>query len=170
MTALPSRFTVTCRADGEPAKDIPVGVTLHMMRRNHYFVIAGKTTADGTLEVYKDALVREANATRDLFPLDYEPLEGSSGEPNQFAGRIEVAALTVSEIEAALRAYDLYHAATTYPPLFRTTLEAGHRALTALAPRRMEVSVAQDPPTQGVSFDTASVPYPVTSPAFATSG
>lgn len=166
MTALPNQFTVTCRADGSPAGGVPVGVTLHMTRRNPYFVIAGVTNPSGQLVVTRDALVREANATRNLFPADYAPLDGAGG----FAGRIEVAALTVPEIEAALRAYDLYQAVSAYPANFRSDLEAGRRTLTALDPKRVEVAVWQDPPAAGVSFDAASVPHPVTSPAFAAIG
>ncbi len=167
MTVLPNQFTVTCRADGTPAGGVPVGVTLHMTRRNPYFVIAGVTNTNGQLVVTRDALVREATATRDLFPADYAQVEGADG---QFTGRIEVAALTVPEIEAALRAYDLYQAVSKYPANFRSDLEAGRRALTALDPKRVDVAVWQDPPAAGVSFDAASVPHPVTSPAFATIG
>ncbi len=161
MTALPTLpdwFTVTCKADGRLAAGVVVGVTLHMRRRNHHFVIAGRTDRRGELVVTRDALLKEANAARKLFPADYDPVDGPNG---QFGGKVEVAALTAPEIEAALKAHDQFHTVTPYPPNFRSELEAGHKALTALAPSRIDVTVTTPSPPASVSFDTDSVPYPL---------
>ena len=154
---LPSRFTVTCHADGELAGSIPIGVTLHMRRGNDHFVVAGLTGAKGKLVVTRDGLLREVKASRDLFPADYAPADGSD---NQFAGRMTVAVLTIPEIEAAIKAHDLYRTSTAYPEHFRELLETGHQALTTLNPKRVEVKIAAPDTDTGVSFNTASTPYP----------
>ncbi len=156
---LPSRFTVTCHADGKLAGSIPIGVTLHMWRGNDHFVVAGLTGARGKLVVTRDGLLREVNAARDLFPADYAPADGSD---NQFAGRMTVAVLTTPEIEAAIKAHDLYRAVTPYPDHFREWLETGHDALTTLNPKRVEVAVSSPAGDHGVSFNASSIPYPAT--------
>jgi hypothetical protein len=155
---LPATLTISCRADGAPAKGVLIAVTLLMRRKNHYFVIAGTTDDRGELSVGRDALLTWANASRSLFPADYEPV---SGQGSQFDNRIRVSALTAREIEAALHAHDLFKNVTPYPSGYRGDLEAGHKALVALSPKRIDVSVKVPRAVSGVRVETVSVPYPV---------
>ncbi len=161
MNILPNQFTVSCKADGSRAAGILVGVTVLMNKKNHYFIIPGRTDHEGELIVQKDSLLKEAKASRDLFPSDYAFVEGVEGE---FSGKIEVGIPTIPEIDSALRAYDFFKSAGNYRTNFRSELENGRNALSTLAPKRIEVQILPvsnsliATPTQ---FETASIPYPI---------
>jgi hypothetical protein len=158
MTQLPKSFRVTCTADGRPAAGVPVLITLRMNVRNHYNIVIGLTEQDGSRLVDRTTLEREADASRNLSPSDYWPVAGPEPE---FGGEIEVGAMSIPEVEAALRAYDVYHTVANYPSNYRADLEAGYRTVSALSPRQITTAVDDiSSDAIGVRFVTKSVPFP----------
>lgn len=137
MNLLPS-FEVICILDSQIAAEIPILVTVAMRTKNDFNIVAGITDSHGTLLVSASLLEREIDSTISLFPSDYANLGGM--EPFH-AGTISVHAMTLSEVENAIRAYDLYSTVDTYSNQYRSKLELGYRQLVKLSPRRMEVEI-----------------------------
>jgi len=137
MNLLPD-FEVRCSVDGTPASGLPVLVQIKMREKNDYHHLPGLTDAEGKVSVESAAVEADIEAALNLFPSDYGAVGGAN---SAFAGVLSVHAMNVSEVEAALRAYDLFHAVSPYPKDHRANLEAGYRQLLALAPRRIDVEI-----------------------------
>ncbi len=137
MNLLPN-FNVVCKLDGQIALDIPVLVRIAMRIKNDFSVVVGATNSSGRLAVSGATLEDEIASTISLFPMDYS---GIGGTESAFAGSITVHAMTIPEVENAIRAYDYFSKEVNYPQNYRTKLEAGFRQLSKLAPRRMEVEI-----------------------------
>lgn len=138
MNSLPD-FNVLCKLDGQIAADIPILVGIGMRIKNDFSVIAGVTNSVGRLAVSGAALEDEIASILSLFPMDYSGIGG--GAESAFAGFITVHAMTIPEVESAIRAYDYFSKEVKYPQNYRANLEAGYRQLSKLAPRRMEVEI-----------------------------
>jgi hypothetical protein len=157
---LPKRFTISCTADDAPAARLMILVHLRMRRKNPHTAVVGPTHANGEETVSGVELKREADAAVELFPTDYEPLDS----PDGFAGEIEVRPMTLDQLGAAIRAFDLYSqvpGSAHYPKGHRKKLTDGLASLVALNPRRLEVRVTSvEPSDTPVRFIADSVPYP----------
>ena len=135
MNMLPD-FTVTCRADGQLAPDIPILVQIAMIEKNDFHIVAGLTGGLGQLKVTSSELIKEVTATLDLFPSDYDPVSTET-----FTGVISVHAMTLPEVEAALHAYDLFNTSVNYPTDSRRDLQTGYRKLLQISPKRISVEI-----------------------------
>jgi len=163
MTTPFPNFEVMCETDDGAAPGIPIMVTIKMNQRNDYHAIVGLTDDDGKLAVDADVLLAEVKTSLELFPGDYMPVDGTS---TAFAQVLEVHAMTVSEIEAALHAYDLWHTVTSYPPDYRSNLEEGFKNLLQQSPRSLSVSISgMNSTPKPVRIKPISIPFPVTAAA-----
>ena len=124
--------------DGKPASGLPVLVRLKMREKNDYHHLPGLTDAEGKISVKSSGIEADIEAALALFPSDYGAVGGAN---SAFDGVLSVHAMNVSEVEAALRAYDLFHTVSPYPKDHRANLEAGYLQLLALAPRRIDVEI-----------------------------
>jgi hypothetical protein len=150
-------FGVICTTDDRPVAGMPIMVTVKMTQQNDYHLVAGLTNTEGKLDISGRDLLREVEESLRLFPSDYAPL---SGDAAAFAGELVVHPLTVPEIESALRAYELYHDITPYPPDYKQMLQAGLGHLLAQSPRRLNLTIDGIDGGQPVRISTLSVPFP----------
>lgn len=137
MNLLPN-FNVVCKLDGQIAADIPVLVRIAMRTKNDFSIVVGATDSLGRMIVTGAMLEQDIASTISIFPMDYSDIGGAD---SAFAGSITVHAMTIPEVESALRAYDYFTKEVNYPQNYRAKLEAGHRQLSRLAPRRTEVEI-----------------------------
>lgn len=137
MNLLPD-FNVVCKLDGQIAADIPVLVRVAMRTKNDFSIVVGATDSLGRMAVTGASLEDDIASTISMFPTDYS---GIGGADSAFAGSITVHAMTIPEVESALRAFDYFSKEVIYPHDYRSRLEAGYRQLSKLAPRRMEVEI-----------------------------
>ncbi len=137
MNLLPD-FNVVCKLDGQIAADISVLVRVAMRTKNDFSIVVGATDSLGRIAVTGASLEEDVASTISMFPMDYSDIGGAD---SAFAGSITVHAMTMPEVESALRAYDYFSKVVIYPQNYRSKLEAGYRQLMKLAPRRMEVEI-----------------------------
>lgn len=98
----------------------------------------------------KKHLESEMSASRDLFPMDYESMPF-------FAGELVVGVMSLTQLESAMRAYDLFHSHASYTPGYRDTLATAWSWMYANTPKRVDVSVTVMPKSSSVRILTESV-------------
>ena len=162
MNLLPN-FSVVCKLDGQIAADIPVLVRIAMRTKNDFSIVAGATDSLGRMTVTGAVLEDDIASTISMFPMDYSDI---GGPDSAFGGSITVHAMTMPEVESALRAYDYFSKEVIYPQNYRSKLEAGYRQLMKLAPRRMDVEISSVVDgTLTTRISTGSSAFPVMSTA-----
>lgn len=157
MNSLPD-FNVVCKIDGQIAAQIPILIRVAMRIKNDYLVVAGVTDSFGNLAVCGLELEKEIAITMSVFPMDYAEIEGID---SAFAGLISVQAMTVPEVENAIRAYDFFSKEVRFRNGYRSELEAAYRQLVTMSPRRMDVEIGNIVDgTLSTRFSTASSAFP----------
>ncbi len=153
MNTLPD-FEVFCTADGIPAAGIPVTVRIKMRQKNDYNILAGVTDSEGKLSVNASRLESDILESQMLFPMDTAPLA-------EFGGVISVHAMDVTEVTAALKAYEFYHAHSPYPAGYKADLDRGYRQLLNLAPKRIDVEISgMNDGSSAARIETESLAFP----------
>lgn len=129
---LPDTLEIFCHADDRPRSDLLVMVTLTMSQKNPFHLIFGPTDSAGKLVVVKAQLELGMTSTAEVFPSDY-------AGPAAFAGEIHVGPLGLPQIQAALRAHDMYQAVVAYPTDYRTMLKNAWESLYQHGAKRIEI-------------------------------
>ena len=157
MNLLPD-FNVVCKIDDQIAAQIPILVRVAMRVKNDYIVVAGVTDSFGNLTVSGLELEKEIAISIAIFPMDYAEIEGAD---SAYAGLISVQAMTIPEVEKAIRAYDYFSKEVTYRKGYRSDLETAYRQLITMSPRRMDVEIGNVVDgTLTTRFSTASSAFP----------
>lgn len=147
---LPDRLSIVGIVDGTPSAGLLILLTVKMLRKNHYTVLLGPTLIEGMITTTKKHLESEMSASRDLFPMDYESMPF-------FAGELVVGVMSLTQLESAMRAYDLFHSHASYTPGYRDTLATAWSWMYANTPKRVDVSVTVMPKSSSVRILTESV-------------
>ena len=147
---LPDQLTIVGIADGTPTAGLLILLTVKMLRKNHYTVLLGPTLAEGVITTTKKHLESEMSESRELFPMDYETMPF-------FAGELVVGVMSLTQIESAMRAYDLFHNHAPYPTGYRDTLATAWSWMYANTPKRVDVTVSVMPKSSSVRILTESV-------------
>jgi len=118
-----------------PSEGLAVLITLEMSRKNRFDYIAF-VAEDGVAKVSESDLLKWFNAERSLFAMDYVDPRSA------YTGRVFARVLTNSELESAIKSFELYRKYTWYPE--------GHEGKL-----RAALSRGQDPKNYSVEVDTA---------------
>ena len=111
--ALPVYLIVAAAGEFQPG--LAIRLTFEMRRKNNFSHIA--FICKSPLTLTKTELLRIFDRVRNLFVVDYaDPREA-------FTGKIEVEALTGSEINAAIKFYHDYAGVVEFPPEYLANLE-----------------------------------------------
>jgi hypothetical protein len=148
--SLPNALTITCRHDGIPGPDMFAMMTLLMDQKNHYNFPLGPADDLGIITITDAQIQSEVKKNRDAFPMDYDDLAS-------FAGEIQIGPMDLTQVEAALRAYDVYRSVVAYPAGYRDALVKCWQTLYKLQPIRLDVEVSIQPPTSNVVVSTESI-------------
>lgn len=129
---LPDRLSIVGIVDGTPSAGLLILLTVKMLRKNHYTILLGPTLIEGVITTTKKHLESEMSESRDQFPMDYKSMPF-------FAGELIVGVMSLTQIESAMRAYDLFHSHLAYPPDYRDTLATAWSWMYANTPKRVDV-------------------------------
>jgi hypothetical protein len=149
VARLPDRLIVTGRADGKPLSGLLILLSIVMTRKNDFNMVLGPTGPKGVIQVSKKKMEEEIKRSLEMFPMDYEAM-------SLFAGELSLSAMNLLQIDSALNAYDLFHAASEhpYPKGYRKKLETAWSRLYRLAPKRLDVEVTVHPKSSTVRIVT----------------
>lgn len=143
-------LTITCRADGIEQEGLLVSLSLRMRRKNDFRMIFGPSDPSGQITVNSNEIESEVESAYTLFPMDY-------GDISEFKGEVVLAVLDCPQLESAIRAFDLFHKVSSYPPDFRDKLVAAWKKLFHLRPKRLEIEAIMQPPSAVIHIQTTSV-------------
>lgn len=128
---LPERIAITCYADGRRTEGLLALLTLVMNRKNDHVMVLGPSDRAGKVVVERAEIAEEVERDLRLFPMDYE---GAGA----FSGDVIVAPMNLRDVEAALKAHDVFGDAGGYAPDHRAKLGEALKNLYRRSFRRLE--------------------------------
>ena len=132
---LPELIRVRVLGDGKPLPGAFVCIQIKTNRKNDFALAFGPADDSGALEVSREALLSEAEKSRNLFLMDY-------GHPEaDFAGQIVVEPFNLEAIERALAAYRLFRNVSAYSSSYAEDLENAHKVLATLGLKMLHAEV-----------------------------
>jgi hypothetical protein len=146
---LPTWMSIVCRADGSPIAGAYIDVTVKVRRKNDFPVLAGPTDVTGVTLVTREQIEESADWHKRAFLMDYTGLGDATGE-------IVVTPKNREHLDAALRAYELYHRYLPFPAGYQEKLLKGKGVLNKLAPATLSVEVEHD--GEGITIRTIEMP------------
>ncbi len=114
--------------EGEPVQGLMLLVQLKTTRKNPYTLTLGPTDDNGQAVLLRSELEQQAAGELSLGIMDYIPLDKG------FSGTIELRVMRGDQLDAALRAYEMFHRVYNYPPDYQATMMRAKEIIRALGP------------------------------------
>lgn len=114
--------------EGKPVQGLMLHVQLKMTRKNPYTLALGPTNEEGRALLLRTEIEQEAAAELDFALMDFVPLDKA------FSGTVEVSLMREEQLDAALRAYGMFHEFTEYPPDYQANMVRAKEIIRALGP------------------------------------
>ncbi|MCL5280089.1 MAG: hypothetical protein M1376_09300 [Planctomycetes bacterium] len=114
--------------EGEPVPGLMLLVQLKTTRKNPYTLTLGPTNEEGRALLLRTEIEQKAAAKLDFALMDFVPLDEA------FSGTVEVSLMREKQLDAALRAYGMFHEFTEYPPDYQATMMRAKEIIRALGP------------------------------------
>ena len=114
---IPKKLTCKAILSSEPISGVLLLAKFSVCKKNPYCFIFGPTNQYGDASITREEIIGQAKSQLELSLMDFVPLNEG------FSGAISVKAMGITEIQAAIKAYEVFHECANYPMRYLDTLE-----------------------------------------------